>query len=251
MLELESRRLGFKTIAIWFSWRPFELTGYHYVRFQDAKSKQNLNGFQMDSSFTSVIDLTQGLDTMWKNMGKESARRGIKRAQRDGVKVKLNDNYNEFQDINKAFRKDKGLGPSFIPTNVLKRAGTLVVAEYDGEIISGQAYFADDTTIRVVYGGSKRLEVDKERATLIGNANRLLIWEAIKYAKRKGIREFDLGGCYVGDSDLERVRVNTWKKSFGGALVKRYHYTKYYSKTYRFASKLATLYRSKLRSMSY
>jgi lipid II:glycine glycyltransferase (peptidoglycan interpeptide bridge formation enzyme) len=83
-------------------------------------------------------------------------------------------------------------------------------------------------------GASKRL-IDSDRATLIGNANKLLVWEAIKYAKGKGLREFDFGGYQVGDRYLQLVGYSAFKKSFGGDLVERYEYRKYYLKIYKLA----------------
>jgi lipid II:glycine glycyltransferase (peptidoglycan interpeptide bridge formation enzyme) len=58
---------------------------------------------------------------------------------------------------------------------------------------------------------------------------------AIKYAKGKGLREFDFGGYTVGDRDPTQVGYSAFKKGFGGDLVERYNYTKYYSKIYKFA----------------
>jgi hypothetical protein len=159
--------------------------------FFDTKSKVDLAGFQMRPAHTLVVDLTQELDTIWKKMSRKRARKGIKKAQRDGVRIKLNDNYDEFQDLNDSFRKKKGLSHDSESTSVLKRSGPLFVAEYDGEILCGDAFFADGNIIRWRLGASKRL-VDLDKAALIGNANRLLVWVAIKYAKGKGLREFDI-----------------------------------------------------------
>jgi hypothetical protein len=234
MLELESRRYGFKTKKIWFSHHPFDVTGYDCVMFFDTKSKVDLAGFQMRPAHTLVVDLTQELDTIWKKMSRKRARKGIKKAQRDGVRIKLNDNYDEFQDLNDSFRKKKGLSHDSESTSVLKRSGPLFVAEYDGEILCGDAFFADGNIIRWRLGASKRL-VDLDKAALIGNANRLLVWVAIKYAKGKGLREFDFGGYTVGDRDPTQVGYSAFKKGFGGDLVERYNYTKYYSKIYKFA----------------
>ncbi|MGB9212959.1 MAG: GNAT family N-acetyltransferase [Halobacteriota archaeon] len=124
--------------------------------------------------------------------------------------------------------------PDFEKTSVLKRSGPLFIAEYDGDILCGHACFADGHTILGRLAASKRL-VDRDRASLIGNANKLLVWETIKYAKAKGLREFDLGRYYVKDGDLQEVGYSAWKKGFGGDLVERYDYTKYYSKIYELA----------------
>ncbi len=235
MLELERRRHRFKTKEVWFSPHPFDVTGYHCVEFYAVRSKVEITGFQVVSSSTLVIDLTQDLDTIWRNMSKTSARNSIKRAERAGVNVKLNCNYREFQDILSRLMKAKQLPPAPLSSDMLKRGGPLFIAEHGGEVIAGIAYVADEDIMRLRVFGSKRLEVDKERATLIGNANRLLIWEAIKYAKQTGIKEFDLGGYYTGESDLDKARISSFKRSFGGELVEDHFYTKCYSRTYKLA----------------
>jgi len=64
----------------------------------------------------------------------------------------------------------------------------------------------DQSNINYWIGASKRLDVDKEKAKLIGYANRLIYWEAIKYAKEKGIKEYDLGGIF-SDEEVEKDKV--------------------------------------------
>lgn len=116
----------------------------------------------------------------------------------------------------------------------MKKYGTLFVAEFDGEIIAGQLYLEDENYIRWLVGASKRLEVDSNKAILISCTNRLIIWEAIKYAKEKGIKEFDFGGYYTGkEKDKQKEKINVFKKSFGGELTIQYTYKKYYSKIYQ------------------
>jgi hypothetical protein len=244
VIEIERRRWWFRTKEVWFS-PPFDVTGYHLVVFHSAKPKLDLDGFQREAEPTLVIDLTQELETIWKNMSNKSARYSIKAAQKAGVEVKLNENYEEFQDMHNRFRRAKGLPPYSFATDVLKRSGPLFVAEHDGELLSGLAYFEDDYTIQARVGGSPRLQVGKERASLIGKATSLILWEAIKYAKRKGIREYDFGGYYVGDQDKEKARISAFKRRFGGQLVERYVYTKYYSRMFEVVSRLGSLwYRS-------
>ena len=97
----------------------------------------------------------------------------------------------------------------------MQKYGTLFIAKHQGECIGGQLYIEDKDTIRWLIGASKRLNVSKEEATLIGNANRLMIWEAIKYAKSRNIKEFDFGGYYTGiQPDKQKEDINKFKKSF-------------------------------------
>jgi hypothetical protein len=73
MLELDNLRYWFKSKQVWFSDRPFDITGYQYVAFFDAKSKVDLADFQRTSTHNVVIDLTQDLDIIWKKMSRNSA----------------------------------------------------------------------------------------------------------------------------------------------------------------------------------
>ena len=193
MLEIEGKIHIFKTKEIWFSDYPFDIKGYDSVTFRACKNKVDLNGFTREEFTTLVIDLTQDLDVIWKNMNKSSCRYAINRAKKDGIKIKLNQNYEEFCEINRSFRENKGLPVGSEKNEFMNKYGTLFVAEFDGEILCGQFYLEDENNIRWLIGASKRLEVGKEKATLIGNANRLVIWQAIQYAKEKGINEFDMG----------------------------------------------------------
>ena len=242
MLEIKRKRYIFKTKEIWFSDYPFDVEGYDSVIFRACKNKVNMKGFTREEFTTLVIDLTQDLDLIWKNMSKSSCRYAINRAKRDGVKIKLNQNYKEFYEINRSFRENKGLQIGSEKIEFMEKHGTLFVAEFDGEILCGQFYLEDENNIRWLIGASKRLEVNKEIATLIGNANRLITWQAIQYAKEKGIKEFDMGGYYTGKAkDEQKERINIFKQSFGGKLTTHYIYQKDYSKIYKLAKKIYQL----------
>jgi hypothetical protein len=248
MLEIEKQNFGFKTKEIWFCDHPFDVNGYHMVTFINCKNKIESKGFEEEEFTTLVIDLTQELDEIWKNIV-PSIRNAINHARRLGVKIKVNDNYEEFCEINRSFRKDKGLSGDYIEIDFMKKHGPLFVAEHNGEIITGQFYLQDENNICAVLAASKRLNVDKEKATLIGKANKLITWEAINYAKSKGIKEFDMGGFYTGSlKNEQKEKINTFKKRFGGKLVTYYKHHKYYSRIFKYKTKLYPL---KLRLKSY
>ena len=241
MLEIDRSKFIFKIKHIWFSDYPFDVKGYHSITFRACKNKINSQDFTRKEFHTLVIDLTQNLDTIWKNMSKKSCRYMINKAIKEGIEVKISQDYSHFSEINRQFRKEKGLQQDR-QVELDKEYGTLFIAEIDGELLGGQFYLENENNIRWLIGASKRLEVDKEKATLIGQANRLLVWEAIKYAKDKGIREFDFGGYYINDSGDEQMRkINFFKKSFGGELVTHYIYQRDYSTIYKIAKKLYQL----------
>jgi len=206
---ITSKRVGpFKVKEIWFSDKPFDVKGYHAIMFKDCKNKATVDGFEHSEFPTLVIDLTQDLDTIWRNMGKKSCRYEIKRASKNGIVIQKSIDYRAFQALNARFRRMKGLGGR-ISANYLKTHGTLFMAYVNGELVAGQVYLDTDDDIRWLLGASKRLEVDRDKQILIGCANRALVWEAIKYAKEK--------------------------HTFGGIPIMHYTYKKSYSLLYKLA----------------
>jgi len=172
-------------------------------------------------------------------MSSTFCRRAIKHAEANDIKIKLNQNYEKFFEINQLFRKKKGLNVISESIEFMKKYGTLFVTEFNGEILLGHLYLEDKNNIRLLSAGSKRLNVDKEKAKFISNANKLTVWNAIKYAKEKGIKEFDMGGYYTGEKkDIQKENINIFKKSFGGKLVTHYIYEKDYSKLFTLTKKI-------------
>jgi len=233
MLITEQKVAVFKIRELWFADKPYDISGCHSVVFRACRNKVVANGFECSEFPTLIIDLTQELDTIWSNMSKKSCRYEIKRAVRDGVKVQGSTDFDGFYRLNKSFRKLKGLA-GLVNVDYLWRYGTLFTATIDGELVAGQVYLEDENNIRWLLGASKRLESSN---VLVGCANRALVWEAIQYAKAKGIREFDFGGYHTGD-DPELKAINFFKQTFGGVLVTHYIYQKDYSRLYAIARRV-------------
>ena len=100
MLEIKQQKFVFTIKEIWFSVYPFDVNGCHMATFMDCKNKTAANGFEREEFTTLVIDLTRDLDEIWENMN-SSCRYKINRVRRDGVKIKINDNYKEFYELNR------------------------------------------------------------------------------------------------------------------------------------------------------
>jgi lipid II:glycine glycyltransferase (peptidoglycan interpeptide bridge formation enzyme) len=244
MLTIEKKILMFDIKEVHFSNDPFDVEDCDFLVFPFCKNKVDANGFTRYEKLTSVIDLHQDLETIQKNFHRDT-RKGIRRAENAGVKILKNEGYEQFYEMNKKFIKKKGLssifehiGAEIASLETMKKKGTLFVAEYTDEIIGGLYFLEDNFNIKSLIGASKRLEQDKERRKIIGYANRLIRWEAIKYAKDKGITEFDLGGIFPGnkiEDDPVKRGINKFKLSFGGDILPGYSYEKGYSKILKFA----------------
>ena len=83
------------------------------------------------------------------------------------------------------------------------------------------------------------MEVNKEKATVIGQSNRLIHWNVIKYAKEEGIKEYDMGGYHkTKTGDKQKDNIDFFKRSFGGDFTMHYIYEKNYSKLYKLDRKI-------------
>ncbi len=222
---------------------PYDVSGCAAVYFRSCKAKVDAPGFARIAGPVTFLDLTQDLDTIWQGIDRHSCRKRITRAEREGIAVMTNCSYDEFYSINKSFMRHKGIAPLSVldpyPLRNMIRYGTLFTAEHDGEILGGHLYLEDADRLTLWLSASKRLEVGREKAILIGNANRLLHWEAIKYANAKGIEELCLGGLFqqdLADKDDRKKAINDFKLSFGGQIATRYSYRRVYSRLYRLGS---------------
>lgn len=230
LLETELSVFPFKYKEIWFSDRLYDVSGYDSVIFRECDRSMEQPGFRRSDFTTIVIDPCRDEKELWKNMSDCNCRKPINRALKRGVTVKVNQHYEEFYEINHAFRKEKGLTRWDLSIEYMKKNGTLFVTEYQGEILSGLFCLGDENVMLQLITASKRLEIPEEGKNFIGNANKLMVWESVMHAKRNGMKVYDMGGYYTGKApDVQKEKINVYKKSFGGDVVTRYIYRKNYS----------------------
>jgi len=235
MLEIDKKIGPFRVKEVWFSDAIFDVKHCQRLVFRACKKEFEKSNFQQERFTTLTLDLTKDLGTIWQGMDKSSCRYAIHRAEEDGVKIAINKHYEGFHRIYKQFNRNKGLPISRWRPNDMKKYGTLFTAVLNNKVVAGNFYLEDENNIRWLLGASQRLEnVPKQEKTIISNANRLIIWETIKYAKLKNIQEFDFGGYYTGNRpDKQKKGINSFKKSFGGELKTYYNYYKNYSMLYK------------------
>ena len=250
MLEMDRNLSIFKLKEIHFSDSPFDIEKCDISIFYWCKENiQNKKEyFSCDQVYTAVLDLNQDLESIWMNNLSKECRRKIRRAEASGVKCLENQHFEDFFNIRDSFNRKLGLFNflklSNIKTESIKQYGRLLVSEYNGKVLSGYVNIQDDNHIEAWVTASRRLNVDKEEATLIGCANRLLLWESIKYAKTKGLKVFDFGGIWPEEEaaiDKHKEGINRFKLDFGGTVVTRYNYVKIKNP---FVKLLYKLYRS-------
>ena len=251
MLIIDKKILNFNIKEVHFSDYPEDIKGCDFLNFKYCKNKVNIKGFTCKKEFTLIIDLTQDLDKIWQCMGNKSVRYRINRAQREGIKIYKNTSYEEFFQLYRSFIQKKGLkslfdvfGVGSITLESMKKYGTLFVAEYNSEILAGTIFLEDDVNIKAWIGVSKRFDSDRTKVLRTSEADRLIDWEVIKYAKEKGIKEYDLGGLWSKEEeekDKQKKGINSYKLELGGKIVTNYSYQKFYSKKFLLVYQLYNL----------
>ncbi len=237
----------FRTKEIHGADKPYDVDNCDMVTFQYCKHKSDVPGFIFKKNhITSIIDLTQTHEQLWHNIS-DNTRRLINKAKKENIQIQINVHYDEFYNLYKEFMKQKKYTSFYglldqidfgaLSKNTMKNHGMLFTASYQNEIITGTIFLESQTTLSGFINASKRLMVDKTNAKRIGQANRLIIWEAIKYAKMNGKLEVDLGGIFTDEEvrkDKVKKGIREFKMQFGGKKVTRYQYIKIYSKTLNF-----------------
>lgn len=227
-------RFGWPLTKIW-CWleNPVDLRDVSMSNFFSYEDV-DVPGFRKKGGLTTVVDLSPDIETIWEGMRQKFIRKQITQGENKGISVKIGLRPEDYAPIYKPFRRGKGLSVDSL--NFLHDAGLVVSAELAGETLAGGAFLTNGETMRA-WALSSIYVTDKQKQNLIGQANRILIWEMIKFAKATGHQYFDLGGINVGD-DGKVDSLTEFKEAFGGERKNCYFYHKVYSPLLRSYMKL-------------
>ncbi len=167
---------------------------------QFLKRNNFVLGRPLFTKYNFVLDLSPSEEELLKSF-KSKTRYNIRLAQRKGVEVAIDNSDESFETYLKLM-KETTKRQGFYAHNEdyhrklwdelekkssgLKR--DLLVAKYKGEVITAWMLFQLRDTMYYPYGASNR----KYREVM---ANNLVMWEAIKLAKKRGCKYFDMWGA--------------------------------------------------------
>ncbi len=156
------------------------------------------------------MDLRPDLESLWLGLD-ESARRAIRKAQRDGVVVRVAEGS---EDLHAFFRMHAGLRkykyrllaqPYRFMENIWrhlieKQRGLLMVAAYGKEIIGGVLFLEWKDRLYYKFNASSP-------AHLGHRPNDRILWEGIQYGKAKGYTSLDFGLSDWDQEELARYKL--------------------------------------------
>jgi hypothetical protein len=238
LLRFDDKEFGFRTQHVWFSNSLFDVEGFDRVYFNGIREPKPNNGFERIDYATIIIDLNAGLDAVWNNMSPK-CRKAIRKSENYGLDICLNKDYEQFFQSYTSFVSSKGILCLVKDVEFLKKNGFLFSAESEGNFMGGIFFLADETHMRGYVSCTRNLSDDRECVSFstknyalpgIIETTRLLWWNAIKFAKERGIDSLDMGGFYIGSKPNKELEdVNEFKRRFGGKVVNEYTYVRDYS----------------------
>ncbi len=205
----------------WFTKPSEELTGdlVNVFSYDDV----DIRGFKKKAGMTTVVDLSPSIDALFAGTRKRFVQEQVRKGERNGITVRFPDDWRTLVPLYKQFRADKQL----VQDDPRVLAECLTIGAYhDGVLIAGGAFVVDATNARALVLASKRFTDDGHIRELIGQANRMVIWEAMRYCKGIGVTTFDLGGIHPESTDPGERGLTEFKEAFGGKRVMGYYYTK-------------------------
>jgi len=228
MIELKDRKL--RMFECWYSPEcPPVASDLVSIRQVATKLKK---GYHKTFN-TLLVDLGQSEATLEQNVQKSSFAKIRRARDRDGLTVVSIDhpsavNLDDFIAFYDRFAESKGLGgmsrsllSSYLDAGLLVFR-KVVLAETSRDLV-WHSYIVEKGRARLFHSASDyRNSEDSGFRNLVGRANRFLHWDDMLHFKTAGIKTYDLGGWYAGDTDQDKMAINVFKKEFGGIVSREY-----------------------------
>jgi hypothetical protein len=189
--------------------------GWKYVEFRGAQNFLDKE-IPSESYLGHTLDLTKDIDEIFSKF-RESTRRNIGKAEREGVKVGIfnsSDSVREFCRLNCITRKHHGLPPqpylffkNIYKSIISKNLGFVFLASHNKKIIAGAVYFHCGEKAFYKYGAS-----EKNYQQL--RANNLVMWEAVKWYAQNGYKSFCFGRTEPDNKGLLQFKAGWGAKEY-------------------------------------
>jgi len=195
---------------------------------EEPSSQLIKDGWTEKKLGTFLIDLTLSEDELWKNIDRRSGRKAVNRAQKNEIKIKTIENFEDLQLHHKLLNEGRKIAnlPQIPYRNVEAAWNTLKDVGMYGFIA-----WLDNTplasTIMTTFNGYinemgfARSKLDLENLYC---ATDLIKWHIIQWGHKSGLKTFDLSGVDPYSKDKKLQGIFNFKKKWGGILHDWYHY---------------------------
>lgn len=194
---VEIERIGKEKNSIFIKLEPNVVKSDKLLK--NLKSWGLIEGKTLFTPTSFWIDLTKSEEELLKSFSSKT-RYNIRLAQKHGVKVEINNSdevFDKYLVLTDETNKRQGFYSHthryhrLMWKHLKGRIANILTAKYKDEIVSTWVLFNNDKFLYYPYGAS----TDKYKEVM---ANNLMMWEAIRFGKKKGLKTFDLWGREEG-----------------------------------------------------
>ncbi len=211
MIEIETRKYGLLRIKqIWYAQTPRDVTGCDIVMYHYPENEPTEKGsFLEQRSKIQCLDLTKPIERIYQEFDRNTQKE-IRRARKEAFRVSVNEDYAEFLTLLNKFIGAKKLNVPKIAFDDIKHQTHLLVNIFKADqlLASDFAGLQGSSIFLLWICNSKPLGENKK---LVSMASRLAHFEAMKWGKENGYKEFSVGALTSNLSPNKQ-----FKKGFGG-----------------------------------
>jgi len=189
-------------------------------------------GSRWTTFYTLWFNLEDSPKSLLSRMSR-ATRSQIRRASTEGFRYEFASTptstwIEEFFDFHDSFAQSKNLNSPVDRRRVLALLSQNAldlsrISSPDGRVLVWHANLRSGRHACCLYSASLLRREAKSMAAYIGRANRLHHWSDMLRFRDEGFAVYDFGGWYPGTENQPLLRVNRFKKSFGGELVLQYN----------------------------
>lgn len=179
---------------------------YIEIRTLSSETLRNDNEFHSNSDYKyHYLNLTEGIDAIWKNLSAKSVRYEINKAKKNKIELKIADNEEDLKSFYRIYaltRKRLGLPAQpylFFKTlyNTFSTSGNVAIllAVLEGKTIASHLLFKFNGRVSAEAAGD-----DPDFRNI--SPSRFLFWEGIKAACMEGYKVYDFGRTSIYNNSL-------------------------------------------------
>ena len=228
MITYRSRFLT--RIEVWFDDEPGDTRSADWILYNQRPSP--VPGASCRYFYTYFIDLTQSREQLLARLNEDTSYKIRRARDRDKIICECCDPsgpavLDRFEEMYNPFATLKGLLPlNRARIDSMVSAGALdlsVARDSQGRILVYHAIYRNQHRATELYLPSLYRKLsDSASRNAIGRANRYLIWSDMLRYQEQGLKFFDFGGWYPGTTDQALLRINEFKRGFGGQVLREY-----------------------------
>lgn len=184
-----------------------------FIRFHPLIKNYDIFRKNIDvlhNRITVYLDLSKGIEAIWKEDIKSKNRNMIRKAEKNGLKVRISEDYETFKKIyDSTMNKVYADGYYYFSGNyfnmIKNNNNYILLSVYKDDLVIASAIF-------IGYGDYFHYHLSGSLKEYLDYApNNILLWEAIRYACEKGYKKMHFGG---GLTDSSEDKLFKFKSSF-------------------------------------